>query len=73
MAYYNSPAAYQCSNQTKKSGRVGGRQALVKRLSSERHVPGKMVGRELQANTSFQAGLTGKQAPQKVVGQGYTV
>eukprot|EP00972_Heterocapsa_arctica_P104513 15401623-Heterocapsa_arctica.AAC.1 len=55
-------AAYQFSNQTKKSGRVGGtssaRQALVKRSSNARHVPGKMVGWNLQADILFHSELT---------------
>eukprot|EP00972_Heterocapsa_arctica_P082176 12113332-Heterocapsa_arctica.AAC.1 len=41
------------------------RRAAVQRASSGRHVPGKVVGWELQAKTSFQAGLTADQAPQK--------
>eukprot|EP00972_Heterocapsa_arctica_P092437 13634238-Heterocapsa_arctica.AAC.1 len=46
--------AYQSSNQTKKSGR----QALAKRSSSGRYVPGNVVGWEIQANPSFEAVLT---------------
>eukprot|EP00972_Heterocapsa_arctica_P098153 14483272-Heterocapsa_arctica.AAC.1 len=44
----------------------GGRQVLVKRSSSACHVPGKVVGWELQADRWFQAELTAEQAPQKV-------
>eukprot|EP00972_Heterocapsa_arctica_P021323 3140219-Heterocapsa_arctica.AAC.1 len=39
----------------------------TKRPSSGRHVPGKVVGLDLQANTLFQDELTAGQAPQKVV------
>ena len=52
----------------KRAAEWGGRQALVKRSSSGRHVPGKVVGWELQAHTSFQAALAAERAEQKVVG-----
>eukprot|EP00972_Heterocapsa_arctica_P018070 2670464-Heterocapsa_arctica.AAC.1 len=48
------------------------RRAAVQRSSTGRHVPGKAVGWELQANTLFQAALTAEQAPHKVVGRGST-
>eukprot|EP00972_Heterocapsa_arctica_P090502 13353432-Heterocapsa_arctica.AAC.1 len=41
------------------------RRAAVQRSSSGRHVPGKVVGWELNAKTSFQAELTAEQAPPK--------
>eukprot|EP00972_Heterocapsa_arctica_P091701 13523883-Heterocapsa_arctica.AAC.1 len=43
----------------------GGRQAVIKRSSSGRHVSGKAVGWELQAHTSFQLELAAEQAQQK--------
>eukprot|EP00972_Heterocapsa_arctica_P089981 13275122-Heterocapsa_arctica.AAC.1 len=50
----------------KKSGRIRGRQAVAKQLPSAGHIPGKVVGLELQANTSFLPELTAEHAPQKV-------
>eukprot|EP00972_Heterocapsa_arctica_P055191 8141122-Heterocapsa_arctica.AAC.1 len=47
------------------AGTPSARQADVKRMSSARHVPGKVVGLELQAITLFQAELTAGPAPQK--------
>eukprot|EP00972_Heterocapsa_arctica_P008648 1266975-Heterocapsa_arctica.AAC.1 len=40
--------------------------ALTKRLPRACHVPGKVVGLELEASTLFQDELTAKQAPQNV-------
>eukprot|EP00972_Heterocapsa_arctica_P085941 12664611-Heterocapsa_arctica.AAC.1 len=54
-------------------GTSSARQAVVKRSSCARHFPGKVVGWELQANTSFHSGLTAAQAPQKFVGLGNAI